>query len=217
MPSSHVLTQVVFKDRPHAGSLLADKLLAYRGKPVLILGLARGGVVVARAIAKALGAKLDVLVVKKISSPTNPEFALGAVAPNNVTIVHRAAAHRLGLEESDIQTLVREVSVGIQQKFIVYRKGKRPFHLQGIITILVDDGAATGATMEAAVQWARVKHAGKIVVALPVASADAISLIRPEADECIVYETQQNLMSVGEFYKSFPQVSDQEVIELLNL
>lgn len=167
---------MVFNDRKHAGNLLAEKLTSYRGTQALIVGLARGGVVVAHAIARALLLPLEVLKVKKISSPDNPEFAISAVVPDGQFL-------RVG----------------------------------GKTIILVDDGAATGTTMEAAITWCKARNAHKIIVALPVAHPDVAKKINSEVDACIVLETPSSFHAVGEFYRDFSQVTDGEVVQLFHI
>lgn len=167
---------MVFNDRQHAGNLLAGKLTSYKGTQALIVGLARGGVVVAHSIAQALFLPLEVLVVKKISSPHNPEFAIGAVVPDG--------------------------------QFL---------HVGGKVTILVDDGAATGATMAAAIRWCKASSAHKIIVALPVAHPGVVKKLNSEVDACIVLETPSSFHAVGEFYRDFSQVTDGEVVQLLHI
>lgn len=206
---------MLFNDRQQAGTLLAEKLTAYQSSNALILGLARGGVAVAQSVAKVLSVPFDVLVIKKIGSPYNKEFAIGAVAPDGIFIVHWKDAHRSGADEAYVKHEVARLNGEIQKQLSVYRKGQKPIAIAGNIVILIDDGAATGATMEAAVRWARKKKAQKVVIGLPVASWEAIELLRPEVDELLVYEKAQELESVGAYYESFEQLTDAEVITLL--
>lgn len=199
-----------------AGELLSQKLSSYQKNPsVVVVGLARGGVVVARAIARAMDVPLDVVVVKKISSPYEPELALGAVAPDGVTHVDWRMAHRMGADEEYINQAVSRQQSAISEKTRIYRKGRKPLNLKDKTVILVDDGAATGATMEVAIKWVRAKAAKKIVVALPVVPPDTLANLKPEVSEVIVLDTPENLGSVGQFYTQFEQVSDEEVIKLL--
>ncbi len=207
---------VLFKDRLHAGAVLAE-LLAKHAKSSygVILGLARGGVITAHAIGEALGTPVDVLVVKKMSSPSNPEFAIGAVGPDDVSIIHWKDAQRVGMDEAGLKGERERVSHVVRQLSQKYHKGRKPLSIRGKSVILTDDGAATGATMEAAVLWARRKGAGRITVALPVASVEAGSRLRPEAHEFVVYKEEANLGSIGEYYSAFPQVTDAEVTAAL--
>lgn len=206
---------VLLKSRSEAGILLADKLLAYRNAPVIILGLAKGGLVTAQSISKVLGVHFDVLVVKKLPSPYEPEFALGAVAPDNVSLIHWKDAHRVGADEEYMKKAVSELSSDIKKSAGNYRRGKKPLIFADKTVIIVDDGAATGATMETAVVWARKKRAGKIVVALPVIATDVAAKLYPEVDELVVLSELPDMPSVGSCYEIFDQVADEEVIQLL--
>ena len=206
---------MIYKDRSEAGILLSQKLFSYCGSQTLILGLARGGVVIARELGKALSLPFDILIVKKIASPGDPELAVGALAPDKVSYVNWKFAHRVEADEAYIRTQISELNDQIKKRTLIYREGKPPLNLRDKIIILVDDGAATGATMEAAVKWARKKHAKKIVVALPVAPPDFINRIKPETDELVVLETPPEFSSVGQYYNNFPQIEDGKVIELL--
>lgn len=204
-----------FSNRQQAGILLAQKLVLARVHVDIVLGLARGGVVVAYHAAKQLKAPFDVLVVKKVSSPYQAEFGIGAVAPDHVSYIDWKTAHRTGVDEDYINAKTSELNDEIRKKLLLYRKGKKPFHLKDKTVLLVDDGLATGATMEAAVKWVRKKNARRILVAIPVAPKEIIGKIKPEVSELMVLETPNDFSAVGQFYKEFPQVTDAEVVELL--
>lgn len=206
---------MIYNDRRQVGRLLAEKLSSYRGTPALVLGLARGGVVVAVQIARELQLSADVLVVKKIPSPGESELAIGALAPDRVLFVDWRFAQRVGADEAYIKSCERELSDQIKQKILLYRDGKEPLNLKDKTVIVVDDGAATGATIRAAILWLKKKHAGKVVVGLPVAPPDLEGKIKPEVTELVILDTPPEFSSVGQFYEHFPQVEDQEVIELL--
>lgn len=211
MSAHHVL----FKDRQDAGIRLSEKLASYRDKSVMIVGLARGGVVTAFSIAEKLDITADVLVIKKIASPYNSEFALGAAAPDNVSLIHWPDTLRVGADSEYIKEAISYQTSAIRQKMQMYRKGKKPINIEGKTVILVDDGAATGATMETAIVWAKKKKADRIVVAIPIMSQSSYRHIDPEVDQVAAGYIDPNLSSVGEYYKSFPQVTDEEVIELV--
>ena len=195
---------MTFTDRNQAGNLLAEKLSSYRGQHALVLGLARGGVVTARAVADGLNLPLDVVVVKKIGAPGQEELAIGALAPDGVSYGDFGKSQITNLNDQ------------IKQKTLLYRKGRKPYRLHNKTAILVDDGAATGATMEAAIRWVRKKHAKKIVVALPVVPKELIPKISPEVDELVVLHAPDEFGAVGQFYERFEQVTDEEVVELLD-
>ncbi len=208
--------QVIFDNREEAGYTLAHKLSLYKKEHPLILGLARGGSVVAKAIAEDLSLPCDVLVVKKIPSPFNPELGIGALAPGFVSYVDWKFAQRLGVDEEYVTSWIRQLADHIRQKIHVYRKGKKPLRLFEKTVILTDDGAATGATIRAAILWLRKKHAKKIILALPVAPLDCIERMRHMVHEVIVLETPHDFSAVGQFYKDFHEVSDEEVVELVH-
>jgi predicted phosphoribosyltransferase len=181
----------------------------------LVVGLARGGVAVAAPIARALGVPLDVLIIKKISSPHNSELAVGALAPDGVAVVHWRMAHRVGADEAYIKTQKEALAGEIKQKSLLYRKGKGPLNVTGREVVVVDDGAATGATLEAAVLWLRAKKAKRVIVALPVCAPEVISRIAPEVSSVVVLHTAEDMGSVGEYYDEFAQITDEEVVALL--
>ncbi len=194
---------MVFNDRSQAGVLLSQKLSSYRGTVAIVLGLARGGMVVAKALAGELNLPLDVLVVKKIGAPGQEELAIGALASD-------------GVSYGDFdKSQTRQLAGQIKQKTLLYRKGKKPYRFRDKTVILVDDGAATGATIQAAIRWVRKKHAKKIVVALPVLPKELLHKIIPEVDSVVALETPEEFSAVGEFYKDFRQITDEEVVELL--
>ena len=206
---------MIFTDRHHAGRLLSEKLTSYRNTSGIVLGLVRGGIVVASEVAQSLHLPLDALVVKKIPSPDEPELGIGALAPDGVSYVDWRLAHRVGADEDYINGQTRMLNDVIREKLILYRRGKKPMKIRGKVIILVDDGVATGATFEAAVKWVRKKKAEKIVAAIPVAPQEILVKMRPEVHELVVIEEATDLHAVGQFYESFPQVEDGEVIALL--
>lgn len=205
----------MFADRHAAGLLLLEKLSRYRGSDTVILGLARGGVVVASAIASGLEVSPEVLVVKKIPAPGESELALGALAPDGVSYVDWKFAQRLGVDEEYIKSQIRQLADQIKQKTLIYRKRKNPINVRDKTVVIVDDGVATGATLEAAIKWTRKKHARSVIAAIPVMPADTLGKIKPEVDELIVLETPGEFAAVGQFYKDFPQIEDSEVVQLL--
>lgn len=206
---------MVFKDRQQAGVRLSEKLSSYRGTGAIIVGLARGGVAVAKTLADHLNLPFDVLVVKKIGAPGQEELAIGALAPDGVSHVDRRFAQRLGVDERYIKEAISRQSSVVREKTKLYRKRRKPYRFKEKTVILVDDGAATGATMEVAIKWLRKKHAKRIVVAVPIAPKELMPKIAPEVDELIVLETPDDFSAVGQFYKDFRQISDEEVVELL--
>jgi len=205
---------VLFNDRQHAGILLAEKLTAYQNGHAHILGLARGGIVTAKSVANQLHLPIDVLVIKKLSSPQDREFAIGALAPENAEIIHWKDVHRSGADEIYVRHEAKRLSKEISALMAKYRKGKKPVNVEGKMVLLIDDGAATGASMEAAVLWAKRKKAKDIVVALPVISGEAYRKLRPEVSDVVACHTADVFGAVGDYYKSFPQITDEEVVSL---
>ncbi len=204
-----------FNDRHHAGILLARKLISFRDSASVVLGLSRGGVAVANAVARELGLPLSVLVVKKIPSPTNCEFAVGALAPDGVVYMDWQIAQSVGADTHYISSQKHLLSSEIRQKISLYKKARKPLIIKGKTVIVVDDGAATGATMQAAIMWLEKKNAKKIVIALPVASESFINTMKKGNVTLVVLETLSDFRSVGACYENFSQVSDEEVIGLI--
>jgi len=206
---------VIFNDRKHAGHALAQQLSSYKKENPLILGLARGGSLVAKSIAEDMSLSFDVLVVKKIPSPQNPELGIGALAPDNVSYVDWKFAQRMGVDEDFVNKKIRNLAIDIKERMYIYRKGRKPIRPQDNTIILTDDGVATGGTIQAAILWLRKKHAKKIIVALPVVPLELTATIQRKADAVVVLETPSDFSAVGQFYKDFHEVDDEEVVELL--
>ena len=207
---------MTFDNRHQAGVLLADLVRLEGADTAYVLGLARGGVVVAHALALSLKLPLDVLVVKKISAPHEPELAIGALAPGNVSYVDRQLALGVGADQEYIGTQINRLADQIKEKTALYRKGKKPLTVRDQTVILVDDGVATGATLEVAIRWVHKKRARAVIAAIPVVPADVASKMKSDLDALIFLESPDQFGSVGQFYKDFPQVGDAEVVELLN-
>jgi putative phosphoribosyl transferase len=203
----------VFLNRTQAGTQLAT-LLATRvwGGPPVVLALPRGGVPVALEIARTLPAPLDVMVVRKIGMPGQPEFAIGAIASGDVTVCDRTGAM---VPQSEFERLADRERVELRRREQVYRSSAGPVDLGGRSAILVDDGIATGATMLAAVRAARRMTAAEVVVASPIASAEAAARLEREADAVILLHRPHFFMSISEWYKAFEQLEDSEVRRLL--
>lgn len=206
---------MIFRDRHEAGQALAKRISVSDPNDAVVIALARGGVAVAREISSVLSLPLDVLVVKKIGTPGNSEFALGAIAPDDIAVVNWKLVSRLKVNKQYVRTRIAELEKEIEDKMHLYRKGRNPITVTGKTVILVDDGVATGATLEAAIRWCKVKHAGKIIVAVPVAHPSVVSKIKSEVDSFIAVDTPPELIAVGQFYEEFPQLTDENVIELL--
>lgn len=209
--------QKVFADRAEAGTLLASKLMHYAHQPdVLVLGLPRGGVPVAYPIAQALGAPLDVFVVRKVGVPGQGELAMGAIAMGGVTILNQELIDEIGISPSVVESVVKHESVELSRRERLYRGNQPPFNVQGQTVIVVDDGLATGATMLAAVVALQKMKPAKIVIAVPVASKQIYEAFRGKADEIVCGITPSPFIAVGAWYNNFSQTTDDEVRQLLN-
>lgn len=207
----------VFADRATAGVALAAKLAHHgRASGLLVLALPRGGVPVASPIAEALGAPLDVMVVRKVGSPRQPELAIGAVASGGITVREGRAPVLCADGEREFERLAAGERIELERRERAYRPGLPALVLEGRHVLLVDDGLATGSTMLAAVRAARRGGAASVTVATPVASREAAALVGAEADELVVLETPPQLCSIGEWYVEFEQLRDEEVCRLLD-
>lgn len=207
----------VFVDRAAAGVELA-RLIRQKplSRPLVVLGLPRGGVPVAFEVARALNAPLDVMPVRKVAMPEQPEVAIGAVAPYGVTVSDLQALQVMPRMAAEFDALAAAQRVELGRREQVYRAGLEPLELAGKTVVLVDDGLATGYTMLAAVRAAREAAARTVVVAAPVASPEAVELVARESDAVIVLE-EPNLMAIGAWYRHFEQLEDVEVCRLLAL
>lgn len=204
-----------FVDRVDAGRRLASYLREYRDRnDVVVLGLARGGVPVAAQVARAIHAPLDVMVVRKIGAPHQPEYALGAVASGNVTVVNPGWDPTIE-DSAEFQQLASIQRAELMRRETAYRGALPAVDLRERTVILVDDGAATGTSMSAAVRAVRRLGARTIVVALPVASDEAVAALNVIADRVICDRMPAAFRAVGEWYEHFPQTDDDEVRDLL--
>jgi len=208
----------IFADRARAGALLGQELQRQSLQaPVLVLGLPRGGVPVAYEVARLLKAPLDVMLVRKIGMPGQPELAIGAIASGNI-VVHEPRIEKQIPDLAEVfGRLVEEQRRELERREQIYRPGLAPFELKGKTAVLVDDGLATGSTMLAAVRAARKAGAASIVVAAPIASQQAVDLVKTEADSVVILQTPAMLFAIGEWYEHFEQLEDAEVCRLLDL
>ncbi|MDQ4148710.1 MAG: phosphoribosyltransferase [Actinomycetota bacterium] len=205
-----------FDGRRQAGQLLAAKLLDYRGTSnLLVLGLPRGGVPVAFEVAKALDAPLDVFVVRKLGIPAYPELAMGAVATGGVRVLNPRVISELRVSEDVIERVAAKETEELERREREYRGSRPPPRVRGATVIIVDDGLATGATMRAAVQSLRLQDPAKVIVAVPTGASRTCKALRDEADEVICLIEAEHFYSVGQWYKDFEQLTDDEVSALL--
>jgi putative phosphoribosyl transferase len=207
---------MLFSDRREAGRMLAAKLSQYKGeKDTLILGLARGGVVVAYEVSKALSLPLNVVVPRKIGAPGNPELALGSIMENGAGVFNQSIIRILGVSQNYIAREVEKEKALAHQRLVLYRQYAPLPDVKNQTVILVDDGIATGSTMLASVKAMRQEEAKSIVVAVPVASEDALQLMKEAADDVICLYSREYFVGVGMYYRNFGQTDDAEVVELL--
>ena len=205
-----------YKDRYDAGRILAQHLEWLCGDPdVIVLGIPRGGVVVAFEVARTLDAPLDVYITRKIGVPYNPELAIGAVASDGTVFIERDLATQLGASSEYLEAETRRQQEEILRRVILYRGERQAPELKDKIIVVVDDGIATGATVRVALRALRGQSPRKLILAVPVGPADTVAKLRDEADEVVCPLTPQLFWAVSGFYTIFDQTRDDEVIRLL--
>ncbi len=205
-----------FFNRSEAGRLLAVKLTKYANHPdVLVLALPRGGVPVGFEVAAALPAQLDVLVVRKLGVPGDEELALGAIASGGLRVLNAAVTSQLEIPDRSVAAVVAREQRELERRERIYRLGHPAPVLRDRIVILVDDGIATGSTMRVAIAAVRRQHAGRVIVASPVATRTSYLELREVADEMVTILLPKEFFSVGQFYTDFEQTGDREVVALL--
>mgnify|MGYP003391639146 FL=1 len=206
---------MIFSNRDQAARLLADKLAAYRGKNPLILAIPRGAVPMAKIVAEALGGEFDVVLVRKLGAPGNPEFAIGAIDETGWAYLGPYAA-MAGADSGYIERIKAQELATIRKRRAQYSPLHPPIDPQGRIVIVIDDGLATGSTMLAALHALRSRAPQKLVCAVPVAPPDTLEKVGEKSDEVVCLHAPENFQAVGQFYADFGQVEDEEVIALLS-
>jgi predicted phosphoribosyltransferase len=220
----------LFVDRNDAGRQLAEKLLWVREEAkelngherdnlIVVLAIPRGGVVIGDIIASSIGAKLDIVVSRKIGAPFNPEFAIGAVMPDGACFLNAGTVEAFQIPEQYIATQVEEQMKEISRRLEVYRGHKEEYDnkLEGKIVILVDDGVATGLTIYAAAQWVKAQKCRQLVIAVPVGPKETIEKLKEVADMVVVIDAPVSFQAIGEFYQDFSQVEDDEVKTIMRI
>lgn len=202
---------MIFADRRDAGRQLGSRLRHRVGEDAVVIGLARGGVRVAAEVAAALGLPLEVVVARKVGAPSNPEYAIGAIAEGGPTVVSQHEARVLGVSPEELRQLIREQQTEIERQQLAYRGTVVLPTVRGKIVVLVDDGIATGLTMRAAVESVRGRGARSVVVAVPVGPQETLEAFRRIVDDVVVVATPSPFFAVGSFYARFEQVTDEEV------
>jgi putative phosphoribosyl transferase len=209
---------VRYANRYEAGKVLARHLIHLVGRPdVVVLGLPRGGVPVASEIAQALGAPLDIFVVRRLGVPGHREVAMGAIASGGIRMLDRELIEALGLAWPDIDAVTREEQVELARRERIFRNGRRPLSVTNRAVVLADDGLATGSTMRAAIQAVRALKPAEVIVAVPVASASARDDLCALADQVVCPLVPPLFRAVGEWYDDFSDIADSEVRGLLGL
>ena len=204
-----------FADRTEAGRRLGAKLGHLRGEHVVVLGLPRGGVPVAAEVARALGAPFDVIVVRKLGGPFQPELAMGAIGEGGVRVVNDEVVGVLGVADEVMAEVEERERAELYRRASRFRGGRPPVHLAGRTAVVVDDGLATGSTARAACQVARAMGAARVVLAVPVAPHGWERRIGDDADECVSVVTPDAFVAIGQFYEDFSQLTDDEVTAIL--
>ena len=206
-----------YRDRREAGQSLAQSLRTYgNSSEVVVLGLPRGGVAVAEKVAQSLGAPLDVILLRKLPYPPQPELAIGAVAEDGSIFINREFRNAVEQRPGSLEPIVREQMGIIRERARLYRSHRHAHTLEGKTVLLVDDGIATGATMKVAIRAVRAAGAAKVVVAVPVASPASIRELEIEADKVVCLDAPEFFYAVGQAYENFDQVTDEEVCAILD-
>ncbi len=209
------MVHLPFGNRIEAGRKLGGELAHCRaGEKAIVLGLTRGGVPVAFAVADRLRLPLDIVVVRKLGVPWQPELAMGAIAGSALILDH-PMIEELGIAEEEVQAVIEREEKEVARREALYRSGRAAPDLTARTVILVDDGLATGSTMVAAVRAVRASKPLRVIVAVPVGSLQACRRLQAEADDVVCLDTPEYFMAVGEWYRNFDQTSDNEVVGLL--
>jgi putative phosphoribosyl transferase len=204
----------VFQDRAEAGRRLAEALAHLGREDAVVLAIPRGGVQVGAEVARMWGWPLDIVIPRKVRAPGNQELGLGAVAPG-VRVLDERMVRALRVSPEYLEKEIAVEEEEIRRRSEAYRAGRPPMDLQGKVAVVVDDGVATGGTATAAVRWARAQGAARVILAVPVAPAEALANLAKEADEVVCLATPEPFYAVGQWYASFPQIPDQEVVRML--
>lgn len=204
-----------FKDRKEAGRLLAAVLKSLRGKDAVVLGIPRGGMVIANEISRFLSLELDIVLSRKLGAPGNPELAVGSAGEDGKLFLNEDLALRVGADETYIKKELAHQLTEIKNRIKLFRQFKAKVALEGKTVIVTDDGVATGATMQAALWASRRENPKKLIAAIPVGARESVELLANYADEVIALRVPQELGAIGQFYENFGQTSDEEVLDIL--
>lgn len=205
---------IMFEDRAWAGAQLAKKLKKYKDSPI-ILALPRGGVVVGFEIAKALNVPFDVIISRKLGAPHNPEFGIGAISEEDSIILDKPTVASLGITKEEVQSIKDTQQIEMKRRIDLYRNGKPLPELTNKTVILVDDGLATGVTARAAIESIKKLKPKQIIFAAPVCSYETVQMIKSQISAVVCTITPHNLVAISLYYRNFPQITDEKVVEIL--
>jgi putative phosphoribosyl transferase len=205
----------LLEDRADAGRRLAERLVKYWSHDVVVVGIPRGGVVVAYPIAHSLHAPLEIVVVRKVGAPFNPEFGLGAVGEGGVELLEHATLHDAGFTEAELAPALEEARQELERRTRLYRQGRSRIDLCGRTVVLVDDGVATGGSVRAAIESIRRQRPGRLVLALGVCPPNTFRQLETEVDDLVAVLVPESFFAVGQWYRDFPSVEDSEVLDIL--
>ena len=204
-----------FRDRVDAGNLLAERLAEHGYTPALVLGIPRGGVLLADIVAKKLAADFDIVIPRKLGAPENEELAIGAVMEDGTSYINRYIVNALRIPQDYIESeRIRQVAE-IRRRSVAYRKPGLGYNIAGKNVIIIDDGIATGATVIASARWARKHYPSTVTIAVPVAPSQSLEALEQESDSIIVLHMPDDFGSVGQFYEEFGPVSDDQVTQIM--
>jgi len=203
----------MFKNREEAGKKLADKLKHLKSENLVVLAIPRGGVVVGKILSQELDCPLEVMVVRKIGAPGNPELAIGALGPDETVVWNHDILNQLRLSPERLAPEIGNLKLEIRER--TEKFGNKNIELKDKTVVLTDDGIATGATTEAAIAWIKLQKPKEIILAVPVAPPEVVEKFKNLVDEAVFLETPAFFSAVGQFYEDFPQVEDDEVVKLL--
>lgn len=217
MGTAHIISRSseLFRDRQEAGRLLAQQLVEMHGKKAIVLGIPRGGIIVARELARALDAELDIVLSHKLRTPGRQELALGSIAEDGKLFLNQALVQELGVGQSYIQREGAQQFAEIKRRSELIRRIRPKVPLKGKLVIVTDDGVATGATTQAALWAVRQEKPSRLIAAIPVGAEETIMRLAEDADEMVCLRVPPYFAAVGQFYVRFDQVEDKEMLEIL--